>query len=160
MSDIQTISATQLAQDNSTGNVDIIDVRTPLEYREVCAVSARNVPLDVLDPHAVIENRRSTSDAPIYVICKSGARGAKACQKFIDAGITNVINVDGGTEAWVAAGLPVPALSAGLSWFDTARQGTGTANLIQAQRDAFGVHGFERIDAPGIHHGEWSKDAK
>ncbi|SPJ28426.1 NADP-dependent phosphogluconate dehydrogenase [Falsiruegeria mediterranea] len=55
----------------------------------------------------------------------------------------------------VAAGLPVPALSAGLAWFDTARQGTGTANLIQAQRDAFGVHGFERMDMPGKHHGDW-----
>ncbi|WP_164658212.1 NADP-dependent phosphogluconate dehydrogenase [Tropicibacter sp. Alg240-R139] len=57
--------------------------------------------------------------------------------------------------AAVAAGLPVPALSAGLAWFDTARQGTGTANLIQAQRDAFGVHGFERTDVPGKHHGDW-----
>ncbi|SLN29215.1 6-phosphogluconate dehydrogenase, NADP(+)-dependent, decarboxylating [Falsiruegeria litorea R37] len=57
--------------------------------------------------------------------------------------------------AAVSAGLPVPALSAGLAWFDTARQETGTANLIQAQRDAFGVHGFERTDAPGKHHGDW-----
>ena len=57
--------------------------------------------------------------------------------------------------AAVAAGLPVPALSAGLAWFDTARQGRGTANLIQAQRDAFGVHGFERVDVAGKHHGDW-----
>jgi len=52
-------------------------------------------------------------------------------------------------------GLPVPALSAALSYFDGYRQGRGTSNLIQAQRDFFGAHGFERIDEPGAHHGPW-----
>jgi len=52
-------------------------------------------------------------------------------------------------------GLPVPALSASLAYFDSYRQGRGTANLIQAQRDFFGAHGFERIDASGAHHGPW-----
>jgi 6-phosphogluconate dehydrogenase len=54
------------------------------------------------------------------------------------------------------AAVPVPALSAALAHFDTYRRGRGTANLIQAQRDFFGAHGFERVDAPGRHHGPWS----
>jgi 6-phosphogluconate dehydrogenase len=54
------------------------------------------------------------------------------------------------------AGLPVPALSSALAYFDGYRQGRGTSNLIQAQRDFFGAHGFERIDAPGAHHGPWA----
>ena len=53
------------------------------------------------------------------------------------------------------AGLPVPALSAALAYFDGYRQGRGTSNLIQAQRDFFGAHGFERIDESGAHHGPW-----
>lgn len=53
------------------------------------------------------------------------------------------------------AGLPVPALSSALAYFDAYRQGRGTSDLIQAQRDFFGAHGFERIDAPGAHHGPW-----
>jgi 6-phosphogluconate dehydrogenase len=55
------------------------------------------------------------------------------------------------------AGLPVPALASGLSWFDTLRQPRGTANLIQGLRDRFGAHGFERIDRPGETdlHGPW-----
>ncbi|MDF1601067.1 NADP-dependent phosphogluconate dehydrogenase [Mesorhizobium sp. YIM 152430] len=57
----------------------------------------------------------------------------------------------------VEAGLPVPALAAAITYFDAFRQGRSTANLIQAQRDFFGAHGFERIDAPGEHHGGWSK---
>ena len=46
------------------------------------------------------------------------------------------------------AGLPTPALSSALAYFDSYRQGRGTSNLIQAQRDFFGAHGFERIDGP------------
>ena len=53
------------------------------------------------------------------------------------------------------AGLPVPALSAALAYFDSYRQARGTANLIQAQRDFFGAHTFERVDGPGSHHAEW-----
>jgi 6-phosphogluconate dehydrogenase len=56
-------------------------------------------------------------------------------------------------------GLPVPALSAALGYFDAIRQARGTANLIQAQRDFFGAHGFERTDAPGEHHGPWGSGA-
>jgi 6-phosphogluconate dehydrogenase len=56
-------------------------------------------------------------------------------------------------------GLPVPALSSALAYFDSYRQARGTSNLIQAQRDFFGAHGFERIDAEGAHHGPWSGQA-
>ena len=52
-------------------------------------------------------------------------------------------------------GLATPALSAALSYFDMLRTGRSTANMIQAQRDYFGAHGFERIDEAGSHHGPW-----
>jgi 6-phosphogluconate dehydrogenase len=55
----------------------------------------------------------------------------------------------------VNSSVPVPALSSALGYFDSYRQGRGTANLIQAQRDFFGAHGFERIDEDGAHHGPW-----
>ena len=55
----------------------------------------------------------------------------------------------------VHAGHPVPALSAALAWYDTMRHGHGTAGLIQAQRDRFGHHGFERLGQAGRHHGPW-----
>ncbi|WP_136660743.1 NADP-dependent phosphogluconate dehydrogenase [Nitratireductor sp. XY-223] len=53
------------------------------------------------------------------------------------------------------SGNPAPALSAGLSYFDMMRTGRSTANLIQAQRDFFGAHSFERVDEAGAHHGPW-----
>jgi 6-phosphogluconate dehydrogenase len=55
----------------------------------------------------------------------------------------------------VHAGHAVPALSAALAWYDTMRRGHGTAALIQAQRDRFGHHGFERLGQAGRYHGPW-----
>ena len=57
------------------------------------------------------------------------------------------------------AGIPLPALSSALSYFDGYRQGRGVANLIQAQRDFFGAHGFERTDGGEGKHGPWSSGA-
>ena len=55
------------------------------------------------------------------------------------------------------SGAPAPALSNALTYFDGYRQSRGTANLIQAQRDFFGAHGFERIGETGAFHGPWHK---
>jgi 6-phosphogluconate dehydrogenase len=52
-------------------------------------------------------------------------------------------------------GLPLPALASGLAWFDMMRTGRSTANMIQAQRDFFGAHGFERVDGLDDTHGPW-----
>ena len=52
-------------------------------------------------------------------------------------------------------GLPMPALASGLAWFDMMRTGRSTANMIQAQRDFFGAHGFERVDGGAGKHGPW-----
>ncbi|MCL6707811.1 NADP-dependent phosphogluconate dehydrogenase [Pseudomonas sp. R2.Fl] len=63
------------------------------------------------------------------------------------------------TAAALSAGLPVPALASALTYFDAYRQARGTANLIQAQRDFFGAHGFDRVDGKDFHHGPWGSGA-
>lgn len=55
----------------------------------------------------------------------------------------------------IEEGRPVPALAAGLTHLQALAQTRSTADLVQAQRDIFGAHGFERIDRPGMHHGPW-----
>jgi 6-phosphogluconate dehydrogenase len=57
----------------------------------------------------------------------------------------------------VRSGIPVPAMAASLSYFDAYRSRWLPANLIEAQRDFFGSHTFERIDAKGTFHVEWSR---
>ena len=54
------------------------------------------------------------------------------------------------------SGNPAPALGAAQAYFDTMRTARGTANMIQGQRDFFGLHSFQRLDAEGAHHGPWA----
>src|SRR5437899_4807379 len=55
----------------------------------------------------------------------------------------------------VEHGVAVPAFSASLAYFDSYRQARLPSNLLQAQRDFFGAHTYERIDKPGVFHTEW-----
>lgn len=102
-----TISPQQLAEIHSAGkNVELLDVRTPVEFREIHVDFARNMPLDRLDVQALMTERSGSAGEPFYVICRSGSRGKQVCDKLTAAGL-NVVNVEGGTLAWDAAGLPV-----------------------------------------------------
>jgi rhodanese-related sulfurtransferase len=82
---------------------ELVDVRTPGEYAAVHAEGARLVPLSEFVPGKLAEGHKGT----IYLICKSGRRAATAAEKCAAAGVSDVAVVEGGTDAWVAAGLPV-----------------------------------------------------
>ncbi|MGV3483561.1 MAG: rhodanese-like domain-containing protein [Planctomycetaceae bacterium] len=104
---VTSVSPKQLAELRRGGaEIDLIDVRTPMEFREVHVDFARNVPLDQLTPTAVTSGRVASPAQPLYVICRSGSRGKQACEKLSAAGL-NVVNVEGGTMAWDQAGLSV-----------------------------------------------------
>ncbi len=103
---VATISPGKFAQLlHDKKDVDLIDVRTPVEFQEVHLEGARNIPLDRLDAAHLLKER-SNSAEPIYFICKGGGRGGQACEKLHRAGFTNVVNVEGGTQACVDAGIP------------------------------------------------------
>jgi rhodanese-related sulfurtransferase len=105
---VSSISADEFAKMcNEPEDIELIDVRTPAEFREVHLKVARNVPLSQLDPVRIMTARTGELDRPIYLICQSGGRGRQACEMFRRAGLGNVINIDGGTAACLAAGLPV-----------------------------------------------------
>jgi 6-phosphogluconate dehydrogenase len=61
-------------------------------------------------------------------------------------------------SAAAAAGIPAPALSGSLAYFDSYRTPRLPQNLTQAQRDAFGAHTFERVEKPGFMHFDWGVD--
>jgi rhodanese-related sulfurtransferase len=105
---VATVTPNELHELIASGQpVQLIDVRTPVEFREIHVPFARNVPLDRLDPAAVTRDRAGAPEQPLYVICRSGSRGRQGCEKLIAAGLTSVVNVEGGTQAWADAGLPV-----------------------------------------------------
>ena len=104
---ISTISPKELYNLVCSGKqINLIDVRTPAEFREVHVTFAINVPLGQLNAKELVEATRD-SESPLYVICKSGARGKQACEKLSSAGCRCVVNVEGGTQAWDNACLPV-----------------------------------------------------
>jgi rhodanese-related sulfurtransferase len=110
-----TISPRELQHRYASGQpVELLDVRTPVEFREVHVKYARNEPLDRLAPSR-IQAQRQAAGKPLYVICRSGNRAQQACEKLVAAGIANVVNVAGGTLGCEAEGLPLvrgkPAVS-------------------------------------------------
>ena len=127
--------------------IDLIDVRTPVEFREVHVEMARNVPLDQLDPTALMQARNGSANEPLYVICKSGGRGQQACEKFLKAGFSNVINVQGGTMACVEAGLPVVRGKKAISLERQVRIAAGALVLLGAVLGWFGHSAFIGLSA-------------
>lgn len=119
----------------SGSSVELIDVRTPIEYREVHVGFARNVPLDQLDATQFASGRDGSK--PLYVICRSGSRGKQACEKFLAAGYTNIVNVEGGTQAWDQAGLPVVRGQKAISLERQVRIAAGLLVLLGSVLGAF-----------------------
>jgi rhodanese-related sulfurtransferase len=104
---ILSIKPHKLHELQSSGRLlDLIDVRTPAEFREVHVPFARNVPLESFDARQLQECQHRSPDKAVYVICRQGNRSQQACKKLQDAGV-NAANIEGGTLAWAAAGLPV-----------------------------------------------------
>ena len=96
-----------LARMRDTGVAcDVIDVRTRPEHEDARIDGVPLVPLDELDPGAFL-GARSRPGARLYVLCQSGARAAKAAEKFKKAGFDGCVVVEGGLQAWMDAGLPV-----------------------------------------------------
>jgi rhodanese-related sulfurtransferase len=81
----------------------VLDVRTPVEFAEVHVPQARSLPLDELKPDSL----SLPKDQPVYLLCRSGQRATRAAAQFSRAGFAQPIVVEGGTLAWIDAGLPV-----------------------------------------------------
>ncbi len=108
---ISSISPNRLhALQNQTKNVVIIDVRTPGEYRSGHIEGARLLPLDELcsDKSSERIGRKVRNDEQsLFLTCQSGSRAGQAAERLAKAGYRGVTVVEGGTEAWEKAGLPM-----------------------------------------------------
>ncbi len=101
----QTITVNE-AHDQLQANPDAIfvDVRTAEEYATGHAEGTRLIPVDEIGDRALDELPK---DKDIYVICRSGNRSKSASETLVSLGYEHVYNVDGGTNAWSSAGLPM-----------------------------------------------------
>jgi rhodanese-related sulfurtransferase len=96
----------------------LVDVRSPAEFGTVHVQGAKLFPLDRFEPDHVVAHLGGNGlgrHEPIYLTCHSGMRARQAAQRLQERGYDNVVILEGGTQAWTDAGLPVvrgrPAMS-------------------------------------------------
>ena len=89
--------------------VNLIDVRSPSEYSEIRIVGARLHPVTRFNAEAFLQELKAMghSGKTVFVVCRGGVRSQKVCEMLQSADYAEVVNVEGGTDAWVNAGLPV-----------------------------------------------------
>lgn len=102
----QTVEVDDVAEEVEAGEVLLVDVRTDEEWQAGRAARAMHVPLDEVEER-LDEIDRAAGDRPVAFICRSGRRSAEAAGIAVGAGIEEVVNVDGGMQAWVDEGLPL-----------------------------------------------------
>jgi rhodanese-related sulfurtransferase len=90
---------------SASGPQELLDVRTPPEYASVHVPGARLAPLDQLNVGEILARHRP--GRPIYVLCQAGSRASLAVEEFQRVGCADCVLVEGGTQAWIEAGLPV-----------------------------------------------------
>ncbi|MFB8406731.1 rhodanese-like domain-containing protein [Streptomyces sp. NPDC055912] len=118
----------------------LLDVRTPGEFRTVHIPGSYNVPLDTLREHRA--ELLSHLDEDVVLVCRSGARAAQAEQALAGAGLPNLRVLDGGVNAWEAAGAPV---NRGPERWDMERQVRLVAGSVVLATGLVGVL------VPGVH---------
>ena len=103
----KSISPRELQRRIAAGSpVRLLDVRTPGEHAAAHAPGAQLIPLDELDAAAFCRERGGDC-TPVYVLCQSGGRARRAIEKLERAGVLGCVLVEGGTQAWIDAGLPM-----------------------------------------------------
>ena len=96
------ISIAELAVARAGGPVALVDVRQPEEYEAVHVPGAKLIPL----ADVVARTGEIPIEGPVYVICQTGPRSQRAADYYRNLGI-DAYNVEGGTKAWVDAGLDI-----------------------------------------------------
>lgn len=144
---MKTIEPSQLTKALEADGAELIDVRTPAEFREIHLDFAKNFPLDQLDPQHWLREASNRPSLHLYVICKSGGRSSMAVKRLMEAGFENVTNVAGGTEACTVAGLPVTRGKKTISLERQVRIVAGAITLVGALLGFFASPYFFAVPA-------------
>lgn len=117
---------------NENPDTALLDVRTPMEFESVHVTGAKLITLASVSRTKVEHLFPKHASNPVYVICKSGTRARNAAEKLRQEGMQNLIVVEGGTDACVAAGLPVVRGKQSISLERQVRIAVGGLNLLAA----------------------------
>lgn len=141
---MKTITVAELSRETAARpDVVLLDVRSPAEFNTSHVPGAKNVPLDQLDPRALVDGGQIPPLHSVYLLCQTGGRATKAAEKFAKAGIDNAVVVEGSTKAWIEAGLPVErGTSKAISIERQVRIGAGSLVLLGVLLAVFVHPGF------------------
>lgn len=105
---VKKIAATEFAkQFLDGGQPDVIDVRTQAEFRGLYLPGTLCAPMHELDADKLRAERAGKIDRPLFVLCERGGRSQRAAEQLAQAGVPDVVYVEGGIIACREAGLPV-----------------------------------------------------
>lgn len=103
---ISTVELGQLYRSGETDKVNILDVRTPVEYKEKHIEGSTLVPLDTINEKRIAELNKDHAE-PLYVVCQSGNRAKNCIEKMHRIGVDNAVLVEGGIQSWENESLPL-----------------------------------------------------
>ena len=124
----------------------IVDVRLPAEWMGLRIGNVLNMPLNAL----FAESKRLAKDLPVLTVCNSAYRSSMGAAVLLKQGFTDVYNMEGGSEAWIEAGLPTLGATAGPGAAATAVRAVRLPDRLSAdelKRMMMDVPGtFEMVD--------------
>jgi rhodanese-related sulfurtransferase len=119
MNEVKQINPLALSALGEQGRqIHLVDVRTPAEYRSGHAAGSVSIPLDELSPEKLamqLGDSAAGRDRPLYLTCQSGLRARQAAERLMQSGLENLYLLNGGTEAWMKAGLPMQRCGSAIS---------------------------------------------
>lgn len=102
---VKHVNANGAAKLVASGNVVVVDVRTPEEFKEGHIKGAKNI--DIMDKDFEAQVGKLDKSKPTLVHCQAGSRSERALKTFEKLGFTDVTHLDNGFAGWEAAGKPV-----------------------------------------------------
>ena len=102
---VKVISPKEMQKAIDSGSVQIIDIRTPSEFQEGHLKNANNI--DFLSSTFKKEISGLDKEKPVYIYCRSGNRSGKSVKDFLNAGFTEIYDLEVGIVGWKSEGLPV-----------------------------------------------------
>jgi rhodanese-related sulfurtransferase len=99
------VSPKEMLKSIDSGSVQLIDIRTPAEFQEGHLKNAKNI--DFLSSTFKKDISGLDKEKPVYIYCRSGNRSGKSVKDFLNAGFTEIYDLQVGIVGWKSEGLPV-----------------------------------------------------
>ncbi|MDN3492584.1 rhodanese-like domain-containing protein [Winogradskyella bathintestinalis] len=96
--EVKLVTAEEMQSILELEDVQLVDVRTPEEHKELHIVSAQNI--DFMSPTFDDDISKLDKKKPVILYCKSGGRSAKCAKKMKDAGFEKIYDLQGGISKW------------------------------------------------------------